>query len=702
MKTPPFLIFAALLFWGWLSDFLWAGAALGALLEISRFVKFRWELDDTDFNRIWSFCVLLNVVLVVYVFTNNDEGGMGAMLHGHTAVAVANSTVLTSIRFLRWLPLTTFPFLLVQVFNARPTVPLTAISLVLRWRRRQGEQTFAGRYVDISYPYFFVCLFSAGIHANTGDRLYLYGLVLLIAWALWFERSRRYGIIPWLCVLAAVLTAGFGEMAGIRAAQGAFQNLNLARWFGQPTDPLQSLTSMGRIGNLKLSAKIVIRLEPRQPGDAPAYLREASYRSYQPRKMAWYPGGGKDFDGLQYEADNTTWILQPGKKVSAAVNIACYLNGWSQTNHMQEGLLPLPAGGVRLENLPPYMILSANKNGAVLAAGRGMVIFDALYARGTPLDAPPDVNTTNSFDLTVPTNEIPALRQVIAEMQIPADADDFEKKRRVEKFFTGHFTYSTWQGFDKVATTNASPLTKFLLTSRSGHCEYFASATVLLLRQLKMPARYAVGYAVHEPHGTGFVVRERDAHAWCLAWNAATKTWDDFDTTPASWVGIESRRTAAGEWFADLRSWISFQFAKFRWRQAQWQQYIFWSLIPVMAVLLYYIIFQRRGKLRSAAGKNKSGEKTIWPGLDSEFYALEKKLAARGGPRQPGEPLGDWLARALAEPALASLRAPLSELLRLHYAHRFDPAGLSDENRNRLKQEAADCLGKISAAPVAK
>ena len=62
-------------------------------------------------------------------------------------------------------------------------------------------------------------------------------------------------------------------------------------------------------------------------------------------------------------------------------------------------------------------------------------------------------------------------------------------------------------------------MSRFLLRTRSGHCEYFATATVLLLRQLGIPARYAVGYAVHEATGRKYVVRQRDAHAWCLVWN---------------------------------------------------------------------------------------------------------------------------------------------------------------------------------------
>ena len=118
-------------------------------------------------------------------------------------------------------------------------------------------------------------------------------------------------------------------------------------------------------------------------------------------------------------------------------------------------------------------------------------------------------------------------------------------------------------------------------------------------------------------------------------------------------------------------------------------------LIPVMLVLLYHIIFRHRGKLRAGKDTRKAVE-IIWPGLDSEFYRLESKLSARGLPRQPGEPLADWLERAVADPALTELRAPLRELLRLHYRHRFDPRGLSAAEREELKRKAVETLEKIS------
>jgi hypothetical protein len=57
-------------------------------------------------------------------------------------------------------------------------------------------------------------------------------------------------------------------------------------------------------------------------------------------------------------------------------------------------------------------------------------------------------------------------------------------------------------------------------------------------------------------------------------------------------------------------------------------------------------------------------------------------------PRQSGDALSNWLARVLAESALADLRAPLRQLLGLHYRHRFDPRGLSAKERGALKREA--------------
>ena len=360
----------------------------------------------------------------------------------------------------------------------------------------------------------------------------------------------------------------------------------------------------------------------------------------------------------------------------------------------------MPAGCGRLENLPAYL-LERNGEGAVLAEGPGLVIFDALYGSDKTIDSPPEVDSKTNWDFQVPSDEIPALDSVIAEMKISGTNED-QKLRAVQNFFAGKFTYSLWQGPDKPATTNETALTRFLLHSRSGHCEYFATATVMLLRELGIPARYAVGYYVHEPSGHGYVVRERDAHAWCLVWDERTQTWKDFDTTPASWVGIEDKRASAMQWFSDFWSWAGFEIAKLRWGQTNLREYIFWALIPVLVLLLFQIIFRRGRKQRSRHQTGKSAAPIFWPGLDSEFYLLESKLAARGVPRAPGEPLSIWLSRAAADPTLAGMKNSLEELLRLHYRHRFDPQGLNETDRGKLRRDARECLERLGESETGK
>lgn len=708
MRTPPLLLFATLLFWGWQSNMLLYGALAGALVELPRLIKQRWELEDVDFNRIWTFCSLAMVALAVYTFTNNDVGGgLSGMFQGAAGLrnASASSTYATTAVF-RWLPLIVLPLVVAQVYNARPSVPHTALSFVLRLRRRRGETSLDGRFIDISYPYFIVCVFAAGIHTNNGGYSYFWGQAVLILWALWTLRTQRFPLKIWLGGLAAVVVLGFSGQVGINGLEHFVQNLDaalFARYFHSRTDPTQARTAIGQIGELKLSPRIVIRLEPAQTGFVPNYLREASYRLYQSGTETWHSQlSSNDIGSLLPERDNSTWIFVSNKVDIATVTIACYLNGRSRDGDPQ-GVLPLPSGCCQLQNLPyvsSVIALETNKNGVALATGAGLMIFDACYRPGPTMDSPPDTST-NDWDLRVPTNEVPALDQAASELSLPHHASDSEKRLAVQQFFARNFTYSSWQGPPRRSTNFVTPLTRFLVTTRAGHCEYFATATVLLLRKLGIPARYAVGYSVHEVSGSGYVIRERDAHAWCLVWNGRTKTWDDLDTTPAAWIAIEGRNASWTDTLSDIRSWLVYQFERFRWRQTDFRKYIIWSITPVMAVLLYYIIF-RRNKKRRETGENAGREMdTLWPGLDSAFYQLEKSLAARGFPRQPQEPLSSWLERVLAEPSLASLRPSIRELLLLHYRYRFDPNGLTDTEKQSLVINTKTVLKLLADATLA-
>jgi hypothetical protein len=697
-KTPPLLLGAALVFWGWQSGFFLAGALMALVLESARVIKARWDLADEDFSRIWTFCILLALAASIYAFTSNEGPDNFSKLFQTASAAdrqdVSNTSVRTATAILRWLPMVMFLFVAAQVFNLRESVPLQIISLLMRrrWRKARlaGNADASRREVNVTYPYFILCIFAASVHPNDGSPTFFAGLCGLVAWALWVQRPRRFGWPVWAGVLLLVMAIGYGGQEGLSRLERLVEGYNaqwLERFMSRRTDPTQSVTALGQIGRMKLSGQIVIRLKTLNDAVPPEYLREASYLSYH--SQIWHVGTARDdFTQVAPEPDGTTWNLLSGITNPAAVNIACYLDGG-------KALLPLPTGSRRLKNFNAY-VLQKNSAGAVLAEGPGLVIFDAEYGPGATMDAPADNSpSATNLDLAVPADEIPALKQVIAEMKVSGQ-DETRTLQTVSRFFSDKFQYSLWQGRDKLARANETVLGRFLLHSRSGHCEYFATATVLLLRELGIPARYAVGYAVHEGSGHKYVVRERDAHAWCLVWDKQDNIWRDFDTTPGTWVAVEAKRASIFEGLSDAWSWVTFQISKFRWGQGNVRQYILWALIPVLLVLLGQIIFQRGKRRRLRLVHETAPAPTRRVGTDSEFYQLETKLAEFVRPRQPGEALTDWLARTLENPALAGLREPLQELLRLHYRHRFDPPGLSPVEREDLRREVKVCLVALS------
>jgi transglutaminase-like putative cysteine protease len=74
----------------------------------------------------------------------------------------------------------------------------------------------------------------------------------------------------------------------------------------------------------------------------------------------------------------------------------------------------------------------------------------------------------------------------------------------------------------------------FLFDTRAGYCEHYASAFVVLMRALDIPARVVTGYQGGEfnPIDGFLTVRQSDAHAWAEVW-LASRGWVRVDPTAA-------------------------------------------------------------------------------------------------------------------------------------------------------------------------
>jgi hypothetical protein len=208
---------------------------------------------------------------------------------------------------------------------------------------------------------------------------------------------------------------------------------------------------------------------------------------------------------------------------------------------------------------------------------------------------------------------------------------------------------------------------------------------VLLLRAAGVPTRYATGYAIQEFSELegSFVVRSRHAHAWARVF--LDGRWQDFDTTPPSWMTVEAQSASPLQPLYDFWSWIACKFAEWRWRESEGgaTRHVGWLLIPLLLLLVYRL--RTRKRVQRTTKKEKGVARVLMKqGEDSPFYEIERQLRARGYVRYPWEPLSAWLTRIGDSPDTSAEMGPLASILALHYGYRFDPKGITEEEKRTL------------------
>jgi transglutaminase-like putative cysteine protease len=97
-------------------------------------------------------------------------------------------------------------------------------------------------------------------------------------------------------------------------------------------------------------------------------------------------------------------------------------------------------------------------------------------------------------------------REITAEAETP-----FEKAIAVTRYLRENITYSQTIA---EAPRNRDRLEWILFEYKQAYCVYYASAEVLMLRSVGVPARMAVGFTQGERDGDNYVVRRLNSHAW--------------------------------------------------------------------------------------------------------------------------------------------------------------------------------------------
>jgi hypothetical protein len=293
-------------------------------------------------------------------------------------------------------------------------------------------------------------------------------------------------------------------------------------------------------GAAKQSDRVILRLSS-EPALAPMdalRLREAVFTDYLDGVWTRDPRvGTRRGDRAAHATGAAAASGRPAAVVSVDLNV------------VGQGFLFLPYGAkaVRVERgrameLPDGVMQ--------VASSRGPVRYEADVER---------VPARGAGRGVILTADVPGEIQKYA-LELTAGLNDPKAiARRIEEHFAKTFVYTL-----DPPRGDGDPLVYFLLHSKAGHCEYFASAAAMMLTARGIPARLVTGsYGGEE----GFlsrtvVVRAQNLHAWVEA-DLDGSGFQVFDPTPPAGVppllqtySFASRLLALGreiEFFYDRR-----------------------------------------------------------------------------------------------------------------------------------------------------
>jgi transglutaminase-like putative cysteine protease len=115
--------------------------------------------------------------------------------------------------------------------------------------------------------------------------------------------------------------------------------------------------------------------------------------------------------------------------------------------------------------------------------------------------------------LQVPQDLAPQLRELTEQITAPFGTP-YGKTQAFTSYLRKEITYE--DNLTEGPPPDADPLMWVLFDYKKGFCMYYATAEVLMLRTIGIPARMAVGFAQgeYDPETDQFIVARRNSHAW--------------------------------------------------------------------------------------------------------------------------------------------------------------------------------------------
>lgn len=329
--------------------------------------------------------------------------------------------------------------------------------------------------------------------------------------------------------------------------------------------------------------------------------------------------------------------------------------------------------------------------------------------------------------LQLPPGLDPRIKQLAEDVTSHASSP-YDKASAIELYLKAHYAYT----LDLRGDPGDDPIAYFLFTRRAGHCEYFASAMAIMLREIGIPSRYATGFLPGEFNDIGgdYIIRASDAHAWVEVYFPGYG-WMTFDPTPGSDLkrpsGLTAQLAMYWDWFQLTWSeWIvNYDFAhqirltddtqratrdfsaRIReWYQTKQEQAMRLLLaldahieasrftLPALLIFLVGLLMWLRGRvfIRYAVARWHLGGRrgsSLTPSLAVfEYQEMLKMLEKRGWKKMPWQTPREF---AAAIPA-TEVAAPVLQLTELYQAARFGSVALPSEQVTFLLRSIRELL----------
>jgi len=694
MSTAPPKLLAGLtlLYWGYLTGHLSAAIPAAILLESRHAVSLRWDFKYESYIKAWHLCVLCAVIIATISWI--DGMRIGSI---HTLFV--------------WAPFIFLPIELAQRFGTAKNIPLSTFSFFARRKMlddiKEGRK-IAPRLFNTGYPYITIVILATA-KASRHDLYHYIGLSILVGICLHgYTKNNGRRPVAWACAFILLLALSWVGQWSMYKLSRHYRGGNQQITLNQTMSAAETRTSIGRLGRIKLNPKILWRMKLHN-GSKPKLLRSATYNQYS--KAIWFylpttSSSSNDYDEFGYKGSSSAAVREDQRDIrwfsetppplsnEAPISIIGEVDA-----KVKEHPLPIPDQFTAIGDLDTEAFVECNSMGTIRMANPDYNVIEYAVWRGdtSNTEEPPIQQSDSSYnlDLSIPRHERDALKRVCTELDLyNPSLSSLEKIKIIKHFFIDNFTYSTHlttPRFDRGKRQSATSL--FLEDSRTGHCEYFATATTLLLREAGIPARYCIGYAVHELGNdkNEWVMRGLHAHAWSRVWIKSTSSgkdgkWIDADLTPPSWQSIEAQNL--DNWkqrLSDKWQLLREDFLIWRTKEAN-KTRVFYVLAAILSLVVIWVSWRLwSSRQRKSDTRLQAYQRPKYAPYTS-LHKLEPLVAGKIGRRPTGTPLCKWLQGLLLvdEQADPELEESLATAIALHSIVRFDPTKSSPKQNQEL------------------